>query len=148
MTSESASAGAPGQAEREALRARHQVRALTDEEEGASVQRLPAGVYGFTSTPGLHDGPLFKLPKYHTFEVHRLLDGEVVLIGFVSPETIAALESGSDDVPVYLFPDPVEQAPHVVTIPLSRIARIKEHSTREEGALRLEVSPEREQLVN
>jgi len=36
-----------------ALRALHQVRSLTEAEEGNGIHRLPGGVYGSTYAPGL-----------------------------------------------------------------------------------------------
>ena len=139
---------APAQAEREALRRHHQVRPLTPAENGTGVDQLPGGVYGFTYTPGCHDSPLFREGKHSTFEVHKLADGEVALIGFVPEETLGLIQAGGESAALRLHPAPTPEAPHLAVIPSSRIARLKEHSTRDDSALRLDLGPGRQQLVN
>ena len=128
---------------REALRARHQVRALKDSEEGLGVYRLPAGVYGFTYSPLLQDFPLFQTSRLKTFEVHKLGNESIVLIGFVNEQTASDLENAGDEITARLFPDVREDAARLVAIPLSRVNRIKEYSTRETGGLELKIEPSR-----
>lgn len=121
--------------EREDLRARDQVRPLTDAEEGLGARRLPNGVYGFTYAPVLQDFPLFQAPRSNTFEVHKLADGTVTLVGFVTQEAASRIENGAGEIPLRLFPSPREEAVILVSIPLSRVARLREHSTRQTGGL-------------
>ena len=143
--SAAAAPATPAQAEREALRRQHLVRELTPQENGTGVDQLPGGVYGFTYTPGCHDSPLFRERKHSTFEVHKLADGEVALIGFVPEETLGLIQAGGESAALRLHPAPTPEAPHLAVIPSSRIARIKEHSTRDDGALRLDLGPRQEQ---
>src|SRR6185436_6777088 len=45
--------------DQELLREAHQVRVVSEAEEGTGVNALPGGVYGFTYSPGLPSAPLF-----------------------------------------------------------------------------------------
>src|SRR5713226_6240600 len=126
---------------REALRAKHQVRALTDSEEGRGVYRLSGGVYGFTYSPLLQDFPLFQTSRLKTFEVHKLADESILLIGFVNEQTARDLENAGGEISARLSPDVREDAGRLVAIPLSRVNRIKEYSTRETGGLELKIGP-------
>ncbi len=126
---------------REALRARHQVRALTDSEEGYGVYQLPVGVYGFTYAPLRQDFPLFQTSRLKTFEVHKLADESILLIGFVNEQTARDLEDAAGEISARLFPDVREDAGRLVAVPLSRVNRIKEYSTRETGGLELKIEP-------
>lgn len=127
--------------ERAALRAKHQVRALTDLEDGTGLHRLPNGVYGFTYAPGPRDAPLFRTPRTHTFEVHKLADGKVMLVGYVSPEVASRIENDRQPVEVRLFPRPREGASALVTLPLARMIRYREFSTRDGGAFEMRLEP-------
>lgn len=130
---------APGEKERETLRAKHRVRLITDAEEGWGVDHLPGGVYGFTSAPGTKNLPLFVKRVYQSFEVHRTADANVYLVGFVSPEIAARLEAGKEDLHISLFSDPTENVTAIVAISHWRILRVKEHSDREGKGLAMEV---------
>src|ERR1035437_9644561 len=57
--------------EREALRARHGVRAISSVEEGHDVKLLPTGIYGFTAAPAAPELPLFVHPIVRSTEVHN-----------------------------------------------------------------------------
>ena len=129
--------------ERETLRAQHQLRPVTDEEEGTGWRKLPSGVYGFTFVPALEDFPFFSAAKYHTFEAHKLPDGDVVLVGYVSADTASQMQTRRDPIEIKLCPDSREDAPRLVALPLSRVIRIKENSAREDGSLTLQLEPAR-----
>lgn len=130
---------APGEKERETLRAKHRVRLITDAEEGWGVDHLPGGVYGFTSSPGTKNSPLFVKRIYQSFEVHRTAGANVCLVGFVSPEIAARLETGKEDLHIRLFSDPQGDATAVVAIPSGRILRVKEYSDRQREGLSIEL---------
>lgn len=134
---------AAGEAERESLRARHGVRALSDSEEGFGVDRLPNGVYGFTYAPALPSAPLFVKKTYHSFEMHKLPDGALVVVGFLPQEMADRVEAGREAIRINLYPDPQDDAVRAVSVPLSRMARVREHSAREGKGLDLELAPVR-----
>jgi len=123
---------------RKALRDQHTVRLVNPEEEGSGLHRLPNGVYGFTFAPGFNEAPLFREPRFHSFEVHKLPDGTVVLIGFVSPEAAAHLQA-YEPAKIRLLPDSTDQAQTPVALPLWRIRRHREHSAREGEGLEIEL---------
>ena len=127
--------------ERAALRAKHQVRSLTDREDGTGLHRLPNGVCGFTYAPGPRDAPLFRTPRPHTFEVHKLADGKVMLVGYVAPEVAARIENDPQLVEVRLFPAPRNEANTLVSLPLTRMVRHREFSTRDGGAFEMHLGP-------
>jgi len=128
--------------EREALRAQHQVRPLTEPEDGCGLPWLPDGVYGYTCAVGQRDAPLFSKRIEQGFEVHKRLDGSVHLVGYVSPEDASQMNTVEESARIHLFPDPHEGANTLVSVPLSRVLRHKEHSQRMESGLELELVSE------
>jgi hypothetical protein len=103
-------------AEREALRAKHGVRLVAKDEEGTGVANLPPGVYGFTYSPGM-ESPIFMLEKYHSFEVHKLADETVRLIGYVTPAKLKEIESSADVIEVQVFPGPWGESNQMAVLP-------------------------------
>src|SRR6476659_4910464 len=81
--------------DQELLREAHQVRVVSEEEEGNVVDALAGGVYGFTYSPGLPNAPLFAIRRYRSYETHKLANGEVCIIGFVDLDTAAVLQSSA-----------------------------------------------------
>ncbi|HYZ86887.1 MAG TPA: hypothetical protein VE621_20895 [Bryobacteraceae bacterium] len=106
----------PSASDRTELRARHGVRLITNEEEGTGVLHLPAGVYGFTYSPGA-ESPLFAMEKYHSFEVHKAQDGSVRIIGYVTPEKAAEMATNNDVLEIQVFPAPWGPSSKLVVIP-------------------------------
>jgi len=128
--------------ERIALRERHGVRPLTEEEEGTGIGQLPDGVYGFTNAVGQWDAPLFRKKIFLSYEMHKLHDGSPVLVGYVSSEDAERMRQPAATVTIRLFPDRQDEAPHLVSIPLERVRRHKQHSERTGRGLELELEPE------
>jgi hypothetical protein len=127
--------------EREALRARHGVRAILSEEEGHDVRQLPTGVYGFTAAPAAPELPLFIQPIVRSTEVHRTLDGEIYLIGYLNPTEALTIENGAEPVRASLYPDPRDTATELVALPMSRIYH-RQPPTREGGnSMAVEIAP-------
>lgn len=126
--------------EQEGLRARHKVRVVVDVEEGFGVDALPPGIYGFTYSPALPNAPLFSERRFRSFETHKLADGEVLIVGFVSSDAAAALDA-SGDVEIQLQPEPEPGADVLVTIPYSRIRHHRQYAVRTDHGLALKVGP-------
>jgi hypothetical protein len=122
----------------EDLRQKHQVRLVSEQEEGSGVDRLPNGVYGYTYAPGLDQGPLFQQPRFQSFEVHKLADGTVAIIGYVTPE-MAAKINGLEPLKLRLLPEPAGAASTAVALPIWRIGRQKEYSARDGQGLEVEL---------
>lgn len=128
-------------AAQEGLRATHQVRVITDAEEGTGVNALPAGVYGFTYAPALPNAPIFSVRRFRSFETHKLRDGEVRIIGFVSAGHAKALSSSAADFEIVLQPEPEPGADTLVTIPYPRIRHHRQYAVRTEHGLTLQLAP-------
>ncbi len=128
----------PGEELREELRRLHGVRLVQGEEDGLGVHRQPEGVYGFTYSPGIKDTPLFSWRGEFTFEVMKIKGGEVLLTGFVKLELAATIRAGQE-CEVDLYPAPREGATEHVALPMSRVHRVKDHSSRDGGALHMKL---------
>jgi hypothetical protein len=126
-TSTSAASG-----EREKLRAERKLRLIDDKEQGESLDRVPPGVYGFTSSPGTEGSPLFGKQTYQSFEIHKLGEDNVHLIGYMTAEEAKQFESSADMLELKLYPEPYEDATHFVSVPGARILKAKPVS-REHG---------------
>jgi hypothetical protein len=118
--------------EADELRSRHGLRALYKQEEGMPVRDLPPGVYGFTWSPSFDSTPLFAAKSYRNFEFHKLGDGSIALVGFVTAEDDGRLRSGMAG-QIAVFPEPWQEAQHLVSIPLDRMAPAKRVPARENG---------------
>src|SRR5215208_5544081 len=92
--------------DQELLREAHQVRLVSEEEEGNGVNALAGGVYGFTYSPGLPNAPLFALRRYRSYETHRLPSGDVFVIGFAKSEAARELSTASQQMMIQIHPAP------------------------------------------
>ncbi|HEX9725999.1 MAG TPA: hypothetical protein VGC53_17115 [Vicinamibacteria bacterium] len=125
----------------EELRTQHQVRLVTDEEEGTGIDRLPSGVYGFTYSPAADNFPLFKKKEINSYESHKLRDGRAILIGYLTSEEVDKLNTSKKAVVLHLFPVPKEKATTLVIVPMARVLGHQEHSQRLGTGLELRVGP-------
>ena len=131
----------PATADQETLRTVHLVRLVTSEEEGTGVNALPAGVYGFTYSPGLPNAPLFAVRRYRSFETHKLASGDVFIIGFATREAVGALLSALTDVSLQVQPEPEGEANVLVTIPYSRIRQHRQYAAPNQHGFPVTVTP-------
>ena len=125
----------------ERLRSAHRLRALTDSESGSGVNQLPKGVYGFTYSPAEENFPLFSDRDLRSFEGHKLEDGSIFLLGFLTPEDNGAFEKTGEEPTIHLFPEPKGNANQLVRVPLARIVRHTENSVRKGTGLELLLRP-------
>lgn len=120
------------------LRAEHQVMLIDSNDEGTSFEQLPVGVYGFSYAPQ-QEAPLFGKKMFQNFEVHKLPDGRMHVIGYVKEADFQTVEAGRAGL-IQLYPDPYEQATRLVSVAMSRVARAK-GPTRDHGnAMPLDLS--------
>lgn len=132
--------------EREAYRQRFALRPLTLAEEGSNLLDLPEGVYGYTTSAGAGEIPVFLKPVYQCFEVHKLAGGDVCYVGYLSEKEFAAVQSGAEPAAVNLYPEPHGEATRLASVPLSRIDRIKPPSREQGNSMKLEAGPKAEFL--
>ena len=116
----------------EQLRAAHGVRLVEEAEEGFAADRQPNGVYGFTYAPAEAAVPLFVKKTWHSFEVHKLPDGELHLVGFVTAKEAELIRNGLHG-EVTLFPDPWEDSKELVSVPMAHAMPSKKGPSREGG---------------
>lgn len=125
----------------EDLRLQHKVRLVTDEEEGTGIDRLPAGVYGFTYSPAADNYPLFNKQEINAYESHKLADGSAVLVGYLTRQETDTLTTTKESAVIHLFPNPKGEATNLVVLPIARVQGVKEHSQRTGAGLELRVGP-------
>jgi hypothetical protein len=132
--------------ERQALRARAQVRLVRSEEEGFCVRRLPEGVYGFSQSASGEDIPIFAKPAFGAFEVHKLAGGEVAWVGYVCESDFRRYEEGEEPFSMELYPAPYGEATRLVSVPASRVDRRKPQARENGMPMRVEVAPRIEKM--
>jgi hypothetical protein len=116
------------------------VRVVTEQEEGAGVNILPDGVFGYTYSPGLPNAPLFATRRYRSYEIHRVA-GEVFVVGFVTVGAARDLSSAPDDVTVHLHPEPDSEMVVLVKIPYSRIHTHRQYAAPNQQGFTVTVRP-------
>lgn len=124
----------------DAIRSAHQLRPLTEEESGDGVDNLPKGVYGFTYSPALENFPLFQARDLRCYEGHKLADGSVVLLGFLTAEDKQTFETTAEKATIHLFAEPTGDVDELVSVPMSRVLGHVEYSQRGGKGLELSVS--------
>jgi hypothetical protein len=120
------------------LRDADQVRLVTEAEEGFAIDKQPPGVYGFTCAPQ-DASPLFRKKIFQSFEVHKLPDGSVSIVGYATEEDAARLALDDSEFSVNLYPDPYGGAVNAVRVPKSRVVRMRGPSRQAGNPLKLEV---------
>ena len=118
----------PTTADQESLRVAHQVRLVTDKEEGTGLNALPGGVYGYTYSPGLPNAPLFAVRRYRSYEVHKLPGGDVFVTGFASRDTAGQLSTTPIEMTLQVHPEPADGIDTLVTIPYTRIRQHRQYA--------------------
>ena len=132
-----------GEPLRTRLRNAHQLRLVRSDEEGCAAAHLPRGVYGFTGSAGLA-APLFAARRYRNFEVHHRHDGQIAIVGFITPTDLAKLAGADEVVEVTVYPDATAEAEEIVAITYSRIAQHRQYTVRTAAGLAMHVLPDRE----
>lgn len=116
----------------EKLRSERGLRALTPAEEGLAMQQLPNGIFGFSFAPGYSETPVYSRRPYQCFELHKLENGEIHVIGLVTPEDKEKLGSGKEAT-VSIYPEPFKSATELVSVADRRIAPARKAVAREDG---------------
>ena len=124
----------------DALRGTNKVRLVTEAEEGTGLNALPAGVYGFTYSPGLASAPLFAIPRYRSFEIHKVA-GEILVIGFASADDAGRLQSAVEEITIHVQPQPEDGRDTLVQIPYSRVRQHRQHAAPNQDGFTVTVVP-------
>jgi hypothetical protein len=107
------------------IRSRNNVQPVTDADEGAPLAGLPDNIYGFTYSPLNESTPLFAKRSFQAFEVHKLGEGIVHLLGYVTPSDAALMTGNSEPAEIKLYPEPFGEASKIVQVSLERVVRAK-----------------------
>jgi hypothetical protein len=128
-------------ADQSALRLAHQVRIVSDAEEGHGVNALPGGIYGFTYSPGLPNAPLFAVRRYRTYEIHKLPSGDVFVIGYVKPDVARELSTAAREMTVQIHPQAADAFDTLVTVPYARIRQHRQYAAPNQDGFTVAVLP-------
>jgi hypothetical protein len=128
-------------ADQEALRLAHQVRTVSEAEEGNGVNALPGGIYGFTYSPGLTNAPLFAVRRYRTYEIHKLPSGEVFIVGFAKPDVARELSTATQEMTLQVYPQAEHGFETLVTIPYSQIRHHRQYAAPNQDGFAVTVMP-------
>lgn len=110
--------------ERAAARAKNEVDLIPVNLEGELISHLTANYFGFTYSPAEKETGLFAKPSYLGYEVHRLKDGDVMILGFAGADDAKKIEAGeSGDASIY--PVETSESNTFVQVRRSRIHRAK-----------------------
>jgi hypothetical protein len=127
--------------DQELLREAHQVRIVSEAEEGTGVNALPGGVFGFTYSPGLPNAPLFAIRRYRSYETHKLPSGDVFIIGFARPDVARTLSIVTESMTLQIHPMPEGEYTILVTIPYSRIQHHRQYAAPNQDGFTVTVKP-------
>ena len=92
-------------------------------EAGDGIEFAPNSIFGFTYSPGTEGLPVFHMQTFQIFEVHKLADGSVHYLGYMTEEDATALNSATEAVDLKLYPEPYEKAQRFVSVPKDCILR-------------------------
>jgi hypothetical protein len=113
------------------LRQKHQLRPLTEREEGTRMQDLPNGIYGFSRCSVVElratRGNIYSL------EIQKH-DGILFYVGYVSDQDIDHYLARHKNFHILTFPHPREGASSLLDIPVEFVSKCEERSD-EDGVL-------------
>ena len=110
------------------LRHKHQLRPLTEREEGTKIQDLPNGVYGFSKCPVV----ALRATRCDTFslEIHKH-EGIVYYVGYASDEHIEKYLTHQKHFHILTYPVSREGASSLFEIPVEFVSKCEERSVGE-----------------
>src|SRR5687768_12565018 len=127
--------------DQELLRVAHQVRLVSEPEEGNGVNALPGGTYGFTYSPGLPNAPLFAIRRYRSYETHKLPSGDIYIIGFATAEAARQVSTATAVMSLQIHAQPDGEYDTLVTIPYSRIRQHRQYAAPNQDGFNVTVNP-------
>jgi len=125
----------------EALRQQKQLMLVGPELEGTPLAALPDNIYGFTSSPLNESTPLFKKRIFQSWEVHKLADGQVQMLVYVSPQQASQIRSATEPLDVNVYPEPHGEATELIELRLERISRAKPASRQDGNYIPVHLDP-------
>jgi hypothetical protein len=104
-----------------ALRREHQLRALTESEDGIKVQDAPNGVYGFSTCSV--ESLSTKRGNTSSLEIHKHQDGIVYYVGYTSDEDVEKYLARPKNFHILTFPRPGDKASSLFEIPVDFVSK-------------------------
>lgn len=115
------------------IRAENSVRSITEAESGEPFATVGNGIYGHSYSPCFDSpAPLFYKSGFQCFELHKLTNGDQVVLGCVTKEIAAKLEAG-EFVTLRLFPEPYDTSVAPVVLNFKHIVRSNNKVSRHDG---------------
>ncbi len=115
------------------IRAENNVRIIEEKETGLPISELPNSLYGHSYSPSFDNPiPLFSKTSFQSFELHKLANGEVVILGCVTKDAAAKFASG-EFVSLQLFPEPYADAVSPITLNYKYVIRSNNKVSRHNG---------------
>lgn len=104
------------------LRHKHQLRALTEREEGTKIEELPDGIYGFSMC-----GHALRATRGDTFSLEiQKHDGIVFYVGYASDEDIEKYLTRQKNFHILTSPYPRKGASSLLDIPVEFVSKCEE----------------------
>jgi hypothetical protein len=125
---------------RDAARLKNGVKLIPVNLEGELISALTDAYYGFCYSPASHETGLFAKPSFLGFEVHRIPNGDAVLLGFANADSVKAMEEGKQTVTLDLYPVETNEATNFVQVLRSRITHSKSLDRQHFNRLNLTIS--------
>jgi hypothetical protein len=104
-----------------ALRKAHQLRTLTEREDGTKIQDLPNGIYGFSMCNVVSLSA--KRGSISALEIHKHRDGIVYYVGYASDEHIGNYLARQKNFHILTSPHSREGASSLFEIPVEFVAK-------------------------
>ena len=111
------------------LRRAHQLRALTEREDGMKVQDLPNGIYGFAMCNV--ESLSAKRSNTSGLEIHKHDDGIVYYVGYASDEDIGKYLALQKNFRIITFPNSSEKATSLFQIPVEFVSKCEARSFKD-----------------
>lgn len=105
------------------LRHRHQLRSLTEQEEGKKIKELPNGIYGFSRCSVAE----LRATRGSTFSLEiQKHDGIIFYVGYASDEEIERYLTRQKNFHILISPHPRKGASSLFDIPIEFVSKCEE----------------------
>ena len=105
------------------LRQAHQLRSLTEREDGMNLQDLPNGIYGFSMCSVVSLSA--KRGSTFSLEIHKH-DGIIFYVGYASDEDIEKYLTQQKNFHILMFPHSWERASSLFEVPIEFVSKCEE----------------------
>jgi len=115
--------------ELETLRRKHQLRPLTELEDGTNIQDLPNGIYGFSMCRIVSLSA--RRGTTHSLEIHKHHDGIVYYVGYASDKHIRKYLAREMNFHILTFPYSWERTSTLFEIPVDFVSKCESRPSRD-----------------